>query len=801
MTRADLPRVLLLEDSDIDAELLELRLHEGELPAQLLRVSHRQEYLRELARGPHDLVLADYALPDFRGLEALEILRARWPDVPLIYVSGVVGEEFATNALRAGAADYVLKTNLGRLVPAMRRVLAESQERGRRHRAEAELRQVAIRFRMAVEAAGLGVWDLPADGAELELDDAGRRILEAGEATRLSYAQTFLPAVHVDDRPRLRGAIERTLASEQGPDLNVEFRWHALQSGRPRWLAARGRRIAESGGGVRLAGTLRDVTEERRKDQALQQANLDLEQRVAERTRERDQLWNLSPDLMLSARVDGRIASANPAWASMLGYGDGEVLESYFTDLLHPEDVGVVGQALQSLCAERPIARFDARLRRRDGGHRWIRWTCSGTDGGAWNAIGRDVTDERQAADELFAANTALRAQIEERARVEATLNQMQRLEAVGQLTAGVAHDFNNMLQVVQANTALVGVLLKRHGARLPDVSKRLAAIDDAARRSATLTSQLLAFSRRQRLEPQPVDLNEAVAGMRDLLQSTLGGTVKLQTRLDQRVGRALVDPTQLELIVLNLAINARDAMNVGGTLTVATGQVRRTDPPTRPGEPEPGDYVVVSVADTGTGMSDAVLAKAFEPFFTTKEVGKGSGLGLAQVFGFAKQSGGGVAITTALGVGTTVEVFLPQAPADVAPDEVRDEAGGSADDGPRTLRRRVLVVDDNPAVRDVTVAMLQNLGCQVFQADGGTAALQMLADHADVDVLVADFAMPGMNGADLALAARALRPALAVLLVTGFVDLSALGDVDPDWLLPKPFTESQLRRKLLQAA
>src|SRR5689334_5408765 len=268
----------------------------------------------------------------------------------------------------------------------------------------------------------------------------------------------------------------------------------------------------------------------------------------------------------------------------------------------------------------------------------------------------RRVTDRTA---ELAAANHQLRVQIEERERVEATLRQMQRLEAVGQLTSGVAHDFNNLLTVVLGN---IGFLEKGLAAAGVDgkLAQRLANMKMAAERGAKLTDQLLAFSRRQRLEPKSLDLNETVAGMRDLLQSSLGGSVQIKIELERGLWPALVDPTQLELAILNLAINARDAMSGVGRLTIRTGNAK-LGPPRLPEEPPAGEYVMVCVADTGSGMTEEVRSKAFEPFLDRKEPGKGSGLGLSQILGFAKQSGGGIRLDTRLHEGTSIYIYLPR--------------------------------------------------------------------------------------------------------------------------------------------
>ncbi|MBB5049253.1 PAS domain S-box-containing protein [Rhodopseudomonas rhenobacensis] len=401
--------------------------------------------------------------------------------------------------------------------------------------------------------------------------------------------------------------------------------------------------------------------------------------------------------------------------------------------------------------------------------------------------------EERTA--ELAAANRQLVAQIEERERVEATLRQMQRLEAVGQLTSGVAHDFNNLLTVVLGNLGFLEKTLERAGVD-GKAHTRLANIRTAAERGATLTAQLLAFSRRQRLETRAVDLNETVAKMRELLQSSMGGAVRLETVLQPDLWPALVDPTQIELVILNLAINARDAMEVGGSLTVETANVR-LGAPNRPEMPGAGEYVMIAVADTGTGMTPEVLAKAFEPFFTTKPVGKGSGLGLAQVFGFAKQSGGGVRIDTKLGEGSTVKVFLPRAARNVGGRHVEAQE-------PPPLRgamRRLLLVDDDSAVREVTAAMLREVGCVVVEAGSGGAALDILErDPAPFDLMVIDFAMPGMTGAEVAREAQLRRPGMPTIFITGYADLAALQNIGEEAIVQKPFRDAELLRKISRA-
>jgi signal transduction histidine kinase/ActR/RegA family two-component response regulator len=397
--------------------------------------------------------------------------------------------------------------------------------------------------------------------------------------------------------------------------------------------------------------------------------------------------------------------------------------------------------------------------------------------------------EERTA--ELAATNRQLVAQIEERQRVESTLRQMQRLEAIGQLTSGVAHDFNNLLTVVLGN---IGFLEKASAiSNDPKLQQRLSHMRLASERGAKLTSQLLAFSRRQRLEPKPFDVNQSLENMHDLLQSALGGRIAIKKQFRPGIWHAFADPAQIELVVLNLVINARDAMDNEGTVTIETCNAK-VGPPEKPEEPDAGHYVMIEVSDTGSGMTKEVLAKAFEPFFTTKEIGKGSGLGLSQVLGFAKQSGGGIRIETRVGEGTSVKVYLPRAPE-------RSILGGAAPIvDPTEVERRgavILLVDDDSAVREVTASILEEIGYVVLKVGSGGAALDLLDRHAKIDLVLLDFAMAGMSGAEVARQIGEKFPGLPVLFVTGYADKTALGDVGEERIIKKPFVDDELTTKV----
>jgi len=359
-------------------------------------------------------------------------------------------------------------------------------------------------------------------------------------------------------------------------------------------------------------------------------------------------------------------------------------------------------------------------------------------------------------------------------------------------LTSGVAHDFNNLLTVVLGN---ISFLEKDNSAFGNDkkVQQRLSHMRLAGERGAKLTAQLLAFSRRQRLDPKPLDVNDALANMQGLLRTTIGGGIAIDWDLREGIWRAFADQTQIELVVLNLVINARDAMHDRGSITVQTANAK-LGPPERPEEPAAGEYVMIAVTDTGSGMTKEVLAKAFEPFFTTKEVGKGSGLGLSQVLGFAKQSGGGLRIETRPQEGTSVRVYLPRATDDAAVRELGDPAAA------RTASRRgavILAVDDDSQVRDVTASILEQSGYVVLKAAGGGAALDVLLHRTRVDLVLLDFAMPGMSGIEVAGQIESRFPQVPILFVTGYADKSALGTVGEERIVRKPFIGDELVRKV----
>ena len=391
----------------------------------------------------------------------------------------------------------------------------------------------------------------------------------------------------------------------------------------------------------------------------------------------------------------------------------------------------------------------------------------------------------RERTRDLAQANDRLTAEIAERERAEARLVQAQKMEAVGQLTGGLAHDFNNLL------TAVVGsldLLLRRTD---DEKLRKLAGNAlQAAERGAQLTSQLLAFSRRQRLQPTSLNPNEVVTGMGDLLARTIGPHIRIETRLEPHLWNALVDRTQIEVMILNLALNARDAMPSGGRLTIQTSNLDHV-PPVLASDLATGEYVAVAVSDTGSGMTAEVQARAFEPFFTTKEQGRGTGLGLSQLYGFVRQSGGTARIESVEGQGTTVTMYLPRT------HVLALESETAAPRPRRRERLQVLLVDDDDGVRDVCAAMLEDIGCEVTPAASGDDALRELAVRS-FTIMLTDIAMPAMSGVELAQRTRELVPGMPILFASGYADLQAFGEqLSEETVLRKPYRLSELAARI----
>jgi PAS domain S-box-containing protein len=519
----------------------------------------------------------------------------------------------------------------------------------------------------------------------------------------------------------------------------------------------------------------------------LRQLNDELEKRVADRTSElsrselqfKELVSGVVDYAIYMLDVEGNIVSWNAGAERIKGYSKADAVGQHFSMFYTPEDRE--RQAPQhALSTAATLGKYEAEAWRvRKNGERF------------WASIVLDAIYNEAGAVIGFAKVTR---DLTERRAIEEQLRQSQKMEAIGQLTGGVAHDFNNLLTVIVGNLETIW----RHAP--PEDGKLRRAIDQVTRgaqRAVTLTQQLLAFSRRQPLNPKPTDVNRLVADMSDLVRRTIGENIAVETVLAGGLWRVEIDAHQLESALLNLAVNARDAMPLGGKLTIETANAHLDDDyADRYPELTAGQYVVLCVTDTGTGMSGEVIAHAFEPFYTTKPIGRGTGLGLSQVYGFVKQSGGHVKLYSEIGQGTTVKIYLPRLTAADADEE--DAAFPSPPTGGRD--EVILVVEDDDDVRLFTTESLRELGFTVRETNDGPSALKQLEQYSDVQLLFTDVGLPGMNGAQLVAAARALRPDIKVLFTTGYARNAIVhqGRLDPGVeLITKPFTRVQLASRI----
>jgi len=605
--------------------------------------------------------------------------------------------------------------------------------------------------------------------------------------------EDWVRRIHPDDREATEKKFRDAVAGNVR-EYTVQYRIVRPSDGEMRWISVRSTiERDENGKAIRLVGAHTDITEQVEAERALRQSeeehrkladqlarlNATLAERVEEKTRERDRIWNVSQDLLLVADRNGVWQTVNPAWTKTLGWSEAELLNRTSQWLEHPDDGGVTRAHVKKLGERDTTVRFESRFRHKDGSYRWLSWTGV-SDGDRIYAVARDVTAEKAATDRLKVTEEALR--------------QSQKMEAVGQLTGGIAHDFNNLLTGIVGSLDLMQTRLDQ--GRTENVGRYINAAMTSANRAAALTHRLLAFARRQPLIPKSVDANQLVVSLEDLLRRTIGEAIDLEIIASAGLWCTLCDPNQLESALLNLAINARDAMPDGGKLTITCTNARidgiSADTPAL----MPGDYIRIDVSDTGTGMSPEVAARAFDPFFTTKPIGQGTGLGLSMIYGFARQSNGHVLIDSKLGQGTSIKLYLPRHHGAAAEERVASVAA----DAVAATGETVLVVEDEPVVRGVIIEMLHDQGYRVLEATDGPSGLRMLRLNERIDLLVTDVGLPGMNGRQLADQARETRPDLKILFITGYAENVAIakGFLQPGMeMITKPFDLDNLSRRV----
>ncbi|MFZ6680121.1 PAS domain S-box protein [Undibacterium sp. Tian12W] len=628
-------------------------------------------------------------------------------------------------------------------------------------------------FRTLAQAVPNQVWAASPDGLLYWFND--RVYSYSGARPGELDGEKWASILHPDEVAEVAATWIAAVTSGEVYQTEFRIRQH---DGNYHWHLVRALPIRDEQGEIlRWIGTNTDIHDQKSASQFLTHENLNLTQQIGKRTEERDRMWRLATDLMLVADVDGNITSVNPAFTALLGWAEADVTGMPFISLIHPDEQQRAGGKLFASSDGNNTFKFEKHVRRADGTYNLVSWTGS-RDAGLFHAVGRDVTAERAAA-------AAMK-------RTEQALIQSQKMDTIGKLTGGVAHDFNNLLQVISGNLQLLAAEVKDN----PRAQRKIDNALDGVSRGAKLASYLLAFGRRQALEPKVVKVSRYIGAMEDMLRRSLGEAIDIEMIASGGLWNCLVDVPQLENAILNLCINARDAMESNGKLTIEMGNVALDDDyAANHLEVERGQYIMIAVSDTGSGMTPEVMAQAFEPFFSTKPEGKGTGLGLSMVYGFVKQSGGHVKIYSEVGDGTTVKLYLPRS---MAAEEMptiidsREIVGGE---------ETILVVEDDVGVRKTVVEMLGGLGYRVLQAGEAEGALAIVQSGLAIDLLFTDVVMPGpLRSPDLAREARGCLPNLAVLFTSGYTENAIVhgGRLDAGVeLLGKPYTRAALAQKI----
>ena len=708
--------VLILEDSRFDVELLGEALSAALPQARTHVVRDESGFVAALGERSHALILSDYELPGFSGAEALQIAQRVAPETPVVFVSGVIGEDNAVELLKRGATDYVSKGRLARLPVVLERALQEAADRRAKRVAEFQLQVANETFREA-------------ESRRLALMELGDRIRDIDDPAEIAYVASAMLGQRLGVDRAGYGLVDKAAET-----ISIDRDWTAPG------VASLAGLLHFRDYGSYIEDLLRGVTV------AFADARLD--------PRTRDNADAL--DAITARAVVNMPLTERGGLVGLLYLNHGQAREWTRDEL---DFVRETGDRVRSA-----IARREAQI-------------------------------------ELQAFAESLERQVEERAaELEAAreqLRQSQTLEAVGQLTGGLAHDFNNLLAAISGSLEL----MRRRGldGKPAEMERYIGVAQGAVKRAAALTHRLLAFSRRQTLEPKPLNANRLVSDMEELLRRTLGPQISLEVVAAVGLWNVHADPSQLENALLNLCINARDAMPEGGKLVIETAN-RWVDVRTAQERDMPtGQYVSLTVSDNGVGMTPEVVARAFDPFFTTKPIGMGTGLGLSMIYGFAKQSGGQVRIYSEPGNGTSVSLYLPRhdEQEEAASEPVEATLAPRADQGDT-----VLVVDDEPALRMIIVEVMRGLGYATLEAADGAGALRILqSPRQRIDLLVSDVGLPGgMNGRQVADAARTARPGLKVLFITGYAENAVLshGHLDRGMhVMTKPFEMDVLARRV----
>src|SRR3954471_19370840 len=758
----DTLRILILEDVPMDAELVEYELERARVPFVSRRVDNRSAFLQELEGFEPHIILSDYTLPQFDGMSALSLARERAPSIPFLIVTGSVNEETAVGCMKAGATEYLLKSNLARIGPAIEAALERERAHAEKVQAESALAASERRFRSLVQNSSDLVTIVAPDGTILYASDSAERIV--GYSPPALVGTSLLEYLDQGDIDRVEGLLQNGNGkpSVAGP---IEFTLRRAD-GSPVWLEAVGTNLVNDATIRGIVLNARDVSERKRADRALRESE--------ERYRD---LFDNASDLVCMATPDGSLLYVNHAWQEGTGYAEEDVTKMHFIDLVHPASRAHYEEVLRRVLAGERLNHVELIFVPKAGTPITVEGnvSCTFKDGApsVVRGIYRDVT---------------------ERKRVEEHLRRAERMQAAGKLAGGVAHEVNNMMTGVIGFSEFLLRSLEPEDPRRSDVEE----VIKAGTRAADVTRQLLAFTRQQFLRPQVVQINAVVSEMEKMLRHSLGEDKHLELRMRESC-QIRADRGQLEQVLINLVLNARDAISGHGRVTIETGTAvwDRAYAERHEGVELPlGRYMMLAVSDTGCGMDPDVQARIFEPFYTTKAVGQGTGLALSTVYGIVKQSGGFVWVYSEVDQGSVFKVYLPESSpvmaTEVPADPTTAPTGGS---------ETILVIEDEDVVRTLASRGLGEHGYRVVQAMNGAEALRYVREHpGSIQLVISDVVMPEMGGRELGQHLALFEPELPILYMSGYTgeDVVQRGLLDPGApFQQKPFTPATLASKV----
>ena len=751
-------RALILEDNPHDLERMVALLKGVGYALRFKVVDSLAPLQQQLAHDDYDIILADYNLRTWTALDALEILKKSKKDIPFVVVAGTLGGLAAVECIKQGAADYVLKHRLQHLPVVVERVLRDKAHREEAARFQEQIHRAKKEWEQTFDVVPDPVF-LVDDQDRIQRANRAAAALLGLKPSQLTDKYCY-EVLHDRAEPVPGCPVQRMLMTgkEERRDIEVARLGKVFD--------ATASPLFDSSGTVRgSVHVLRDITDRKREEEALRRSEASYRSLILGATYG-----------IFRCDLDGKFLAVNPALVAMLGYeSEADLLAANLVrDVIR--DAAEGARLLQEYRQKGRLDGVEAQWRRKDGTPVPVRLS------------GRTVLDEHGALQgyEVIAEN------VSERWRLEEQLRQAQKMEAVGRLAGGVAHDFNNLLTIVTGYSDLV---LERLGAT-DAMHAYVEEIKKAGERAASLTRQLLAFARRQVLAPQALDLNAVVTNIDKMLRRLIGENIELSVVLEPELGWVKADPGQIEQVILNLALNARDAMPQGGQLTLETANVELNEGDTRTRVSVlPGRYVMLAVSDSGMGMDAETQAHIFEPFFTTKDQGKGTGLGLATVHGIVEQSNGAIEVTSVIDGGSIFRVFLPVVEEGADSDRAATPLGETR--GSETL----LLAEDEAMVRQLLSRILRDLGYEVFEASSGEEALSIAYNlERPIDLLITDVVMPGMSGRELAELVTVSRPTTRVLFMSGYTDEATVhrgvlgGEAD---FIGKPFTPQGLGHKV----